>query len=151
MILMFVAGWVVGSTGIGRTIDEASLTELERRFTEQMRGAALVGRFTISGREDRTASPDRYDISSIEKVENDRWRFNSRIRYGKVDLTLPIMVTMRWIGDTPMIMMTNYTIPSLGRFSVRVFFYGDRYAGTWQNDKVGGHMFGRIESQATGH
>ena len=27
----------------------------------------------------------------------------------------------------------------------RVFFYGDRYAGTWQHGKVGGHMWGRIE------
>ncbi|MGH9147118.1 MAG: hypothetical protein ACRD1Q_10445 [Vicinamibacterales bacterium] len=150
MLLMFTVGWVVAMTGIGATVDEASLTELERRFTEQMRGVALVGQFTIAGREDRTPDPDRYDISSVEKVGDDRWRFNTRVRYGNVDISLPITVPMRWVGDTPMIMMTDYTIPSMGTFSVRVFFYGDRYSGTWQHGKVGGHMFGRIEKQASG-
>jgi hypothetical protein len=150
MLLMFTVGWVVAMTGIGATVDEASLTELERRFAEQMRGVALVGQFTIAGREDRTPDPDRYDISSVEKVGDDRWRFNTRVRYGNVDISLPITVPMRWVGDTPMIMMTDYTIPSVGTFSVRVFFYGDRYSGTWQHGEVGGHMFGRIEKQASG-
>jgi len=29
-----------------------------------------------------------------------------------------------------------------------VLIYGDRYAGTWQHDKVGGHLWGRIEKPA---
>jgi hypothetical protein len=58
-------------------------------------------------------------------------------------------VTMRWVGDTPMIMLTDFTIPAMGTFTVRLFFYGDRYAGTWQHGRVGGQMFGRIERSAT--
>ena len=50
MLLMFTVGWVVATTGIGATVDETSLTELERRFAQQMRGVALVGEFTIAGR-----------------------------------------------------------------------------------------------------
>ncbi len=46
---------------------------------------ALVGRFTIVGREDRPAIVERYDMSSVEKVGGDHWRFNARIRYGSVD------------------------------------------------------------------
>ena len=49
------------------------------QFVEQMRGAALVGRFTIRGREDRAATPDRYDIYSVDKVGEDQWRFNAKI------------------------------------------------------------------------
>ena len=60
------------------------------------------------------------------------------------------MVTMRWVGDTPMITMTDLSIPTLGTFTARVFFYGDRYAGTWQHDRVGGHMFGSIEKTSNG-
>ena len=56
-----------------------------------------------------------------------------------------VTVTMRWIGDTPMITITDLTIPSLGTFTSRVIFHGNRYAGTWQHDSVGGNMFGRIE------
>ena len=145
LVLTFVSGWVSGRLGLGSAVDPASLTELERRFSAQMRDAALVGQFTIAGREDRPARPDRYDISSVEKVGDDRWRFNTRIRYGDVDATVPITVTMVWAGDTPMVTLTDLTIPSMGTFTARVFFYGDRYAGTWQHGETGGHMWGRIE------
>ena len=48
-----------------------------------------------------------------------------------------------------MISVTNLSIPLLGsEFTSRVLFYGDRYAGTWQHGKVGGHMRGRIEKAA---
>jgi hypothetical protein len=144
MLVMFASGWVVATTGFASRVDPATLTDLERQFTERMRDSTMSGFFTIAGREDRPARPDRYDISSVEKVGDDRWRFNARIRYGDNDVTLPVTVTMRWLDDTPMIMLTDFTIPSMGTFSVRLLFYGDRYAGTWQHEKVGGHMFGRI-------
>jgi hypothetical protein len=80
ILVAFAAGWLMAKTGVGSAVDPASLTELERQFTERMRGAALVGRFTVAGREDQPARPDRYDISSVEKVGDDRWRFNSRMR-----------------------------------------------------------------------
>lgn len=147
MLVLLVGGWVAGRMGLGAAVDPASLPELERRFTERMQDAVLVGRFTIAGREDQPASPDRYDIAAVEKVGEDRWRFNTRIRYGEVDATLPITVTMLWAGDTPMVTLTDLTIPSMGTFTARVFFYGERYAGTWQHGEVGGHMFGRIEQR----
>ena len=61
---------------------------------------------------------------------------------------IPIVVPMRFVGDTPMIMMTDHSLPGVGTFTVRVFFYGDRYAGTWQHGAAGGHMTGRIEKNA---
>jgi hypothetical protein len=144
MLVMVGAGWTVAKMGIGSGVAPASLSDLERQFTAQMKDAALVGQFTISGR-DGTGRPDRYDISSVQKIGDGRWQFNARMRYAGIDITLPITVPMRWIGDTPMIALTNLTIPTLGTFTARVFFYGDRYAGTWQHGNAGGHMFGRIE------
>ena len=146
LAVVFALGWAVGTLGIGRRAPLASLTDLERQFTERMQGATLVGRFTIAGREDQPARPDRYQIVSVEKLAGDDWRFNARIQYGSVDATVPIVVTMPWAGDTPIITMTDVSIPTLGTFTARVFFYGDRYAGTWQHGAVGGHMFGRIEA-----
>jgi hypothetical protein len=148
MVVMFAVGWVVAKSGMGAGVDRASLSDLERQFTERLTGASLVGRFTIDGREDRPAAPDRYDISSVQKVGDDQWQFNTRMRYGRVDVTLPVTVTMRWIGDTPMITITDFSIPSLGTFTSRVIFHGNRYAGTWQHDSVGGIMFGHIEKPA---
>jgi len=51
---------------------------------------------------------------------------------------------VKWAGDTPVITLTNLTIPGLGTFTSRVMIYGDRYAGTWQHDKTGGHLWGKI-------
>ncbi len=142
------AGWLIGRTGMGAAVPVAELSELERQFTERMQDVALVGRFTVSGREDRQASPDRYDIVSVTKVGDDQWRWNARMRYGTVDATLPIVVTMKWVDDTPMITLTDLSIPGIGTYTARVFFYGDRYAGTWQGSRVGGHMFGAIQKGA---
>src|ERR1700726_2245195 len=103
MLAMFGAGWTVAKMGIGSAVTPASLTDLERQFTAQMKDAALVGQFTIAGREDRTGRPDRYDISSVQKVGDERWQFNARMRYAGIDVTLPITVPMRGVGDTPMI------------------------------------------------
>lgn len=140
----FAAGWLVARTGMGAAIDPASLPEVERRFVEQMQGAALVGRFTVAGREDRAATPDRYDIYSVDKVGDDLWRFNAKI--GESGVTVPVVVPMRFVGDTPIILMTDTTIPGLGTFTARVFFHGDTYSGTWHHaGRGGGHMYGRIE------
>jgi hypothetical protein len=148
VLVLFGGGWLVGRLGLGAAISHADLPELERQFAERMRNVSLVGSFTGSGREGRTPRPDRYDIFSVEKVGADRWRFNARMDCcGVSGATLPIVVPMRWYGDTPMITMTDTSLPGIGTFTVRVFFYGDRYAGTWQHGAVGGHMSGHIEKQ----
>jgi hypothetical protein len=143
-------GWLAGRLGYGAVVDAASLPEVERQFAERMHNVSLIGTFTMAGRENRTASADRYDIVSVEKVGEGHWRFNARMDCCGVNgATLPIVVPMRFVGDTPMIMMTDTDLPGIGTFTVRLFFYGDRYSGTWQHGKVGGHMAGRIEKTPT--
>ena len=143
----FVAGFVVATLGLGPAVSTSTLPERERQFSERMTGVSLVGQFTLVGMGDRPAAEDRYDISSVEKLRDGRWRFNVRMRHGSVDATLPVSVPLEWIGDTPVIVMRDLAIPTLGTFSAFVAFDGDRYAGTWQGGDFGGHMFGRIEPQ----
>ena len=145
-ILVFAAGWLTGRLGIGSVVDPESLTDAERQFADRMRNVNMVGTFTVWGREERSPRTDRYAIASVEKVGEDLWRFNAKMDCcGLNGATVPIAVPMRWVGDTPVIMMTDTGLPGIGTYSVRVFFYGDHYAGTWQNPKVGGFMSGRIE------
>jgi hypothetical protein len=146
-LLLVAGGWLAGRLGIGAVVDPASLSESERLFAERMRDVSLVGTFTIAGQEDRQPRPDRYDISSVEKVGEDLWRFNVRMDCCGVNGAIPVVVPMRWSGDTPMILMTDTSLPGLGTFTVRLFFYNDGYAGTWQHGNVGGHMSGRIEKR----
>ena len=148
---MFALGWLTGVRAIGNAIPPASLPAAERAFAERMRNATMVGTFTIDGREGQTPSQDRYEIASVEKVGDDLWRFNAKMDCcGAAGQSgIPIVVPMRFAGDTPVIMMTDHSLPGIGTFTVRVFFYGDRYAGTWQHGTVGGHMTGRIEKTVT--
>lgn len=149
LILVFGGGWVTGRFGIGdAAVDPATLTDSERQFVERMHGVSLIGNFTVEGRStSRTPREDRYDIESVEKVGDDLWRFNAGMQCCGVNGTIPMVIPMRFVGDTAMIMMTDTSLPGIGTFTVRLFFYGDRYAGSWQHGKVGGSMSGRIEKQ----
>lgn len=149
VVALFVAAAIIVVVGLcGPTVSGAqdvSLNALEQEFTERMANSVLVGRFVVAGSEDSMPRPERYEIESVTKVGEDQWRFAARIQYGNTNVTLPIVVTMLWAGDTPMVSLTDLTVPMMGTFTARVIFYRDRYAGTWQHGEVGGHLFGAIE------
>ena len=144
----FVLGWTVAKTGGGHAVEPASLTDLERAFAERMQNVTLVGHFTIEGRDGGGGRPERYEIERVTKVGDSDWRFDARITYGDIDVTLPVTVPIVWAGDTPMITITDLTIPTLGTFTVRLIVYDDRYAGSWQHGEFGGLMYGVIEPGA---
>ncbi len=122
----------------------------EAEFSSRMEKTVLVGVFTIDGlKSDAVPKEERYEINSVVKMTGNQWVFTARVKYMKFDSTLPITVPVEWAGDTPMVALTDASLPGLGDgFSCRVIFHGNRYAGTWQHGPVGGHMFGRIEKQA---
>jgi hypothetical protein len=146
LVLLLLAGgvgYLMAKLGVGSRVETVNLPEAERLFAERMQNVSMVGSFTIAGRENQTPREDHYDIASVDKVGDDQWRFNATI--GENGITLPIVVTMKFVGDTPMITITDFSIPSMGTFTARVFFYGDRYAGTWEHaGRGGGYMLGRI-------
>lgn len=127
------------------TTEKTDQSALEAALSEKLSKATLVGAFTVDGKNDKPPREERYELGSVKKLKGNTWLLQARIKYGKTDLTVPLALQILWAGDTPMISMTDVAIPGLGTFTSRVFFYGDRYAGTWQHGKVGGHMFGKIE------
>ena len=127
-------------------------SKAEIAFAKKMTNATLVGSFTIDGKgAGKPPKPERYELGVVKKVKGDTWLWVAKIKYGGKDfkIPVPITLTMKWAGDTPVITMTNLKIPAVGTFTARVLFYGDRYVGTWQHGKVGGHMFGKIEPAKT--
>ena len=145
VLLLFAAGvgFVMAKLGVGSRVETVNLPEVERQFAERMQNVQMIGSFTIAGRENQAPREDHYNIASVEKVGDDQWRWNATI--GENGVTLPIVVTMKFVDDTPVITITDFSIPAMGTFTARVFFYGDRYAGTWEHaGRGGGHMFGRI-------
>jgi hypothetical protein len=122
-----------------------AMNQAEAEFAALMTGADLVGSFTVDGRKG-TPKEDRYTIAKAEKVKDGKWMIHARVRYGDVNVVVPVPVEMNWAGATPVLSVTDLSIPLLGSdFDTRLLFDGERYAGTWAHGKVGGHMWGRIE------
>ncbi|MEK6239728.1 MAG: hypothetical protein N2C14_33830 [Planctomycetales bacterium] len=119
---------------------------LEKHFQETMTGAVLVGAFTIDGKKkDGPPKEERYTINKVVKEKDDLWVIHARMQYGGNDFTVPVSLYVKWAGDTPVLTLTDLSLPGLGTFSARVLIYRDHYAGFWQHGKVTGNMFGRLE------
>jgi hypothetical protein len=127
--------------------DAAEQAKREEKFAEALSGSVLVGTFSIDGvKAVKSPLPERYELKSVEKTKEGLWTFKARVSFLTKDVTLPITVPVVWAGDTPMVSLSNATLPGFGdQLSAKVIFDNDRYAGTWQHGKFGGHMWGRIE------
>jgi hypothetical protein len=120
----------------------------DERFKNLVTNMRLSGYFSVDGQAPGEFSKDEYMITSATKLAGteDLWALTSRIKYGDVDLTVPVPVLVKWAGSTPVITVEEVSIPGLGTFSARVVLDGrGRYAGTWSHDETGGHLFGAIE------
>jgi hypothetical protein len=119
-----------------------SQAELEAELSKLLSGATLEGSFTTTGpgRDGQRLSADRYTLGEVRKLSGNIWLIQARMREAMIPLPLPI----EWAGDTPLIIVDNFTIPGMGTFSARVMFFADHYAGYWKHDERGGSMFGVI-------
>ena len=120
--------------------DKAKLiAQLEKTLT----GCKMTGKFTIQGKEGKEPAADSYDIAKAMKLdEGDTWLITAKMG----DKSYPVPVEIVWSGDTPVITLTNVTIPGMGEgFSCRIVIYDGLYAGTWGHGKTVGHMWGKIE------
>jgi len=130
-------------------VQEASNKEKqdrELRLAKYLTGAKFLGNFTIEGKSDALPKPEAYTISKCEKLpQPDMYRLTARIKYGEIDSEVPLDLKILWAGKTPVITMDAFWIPGMGTFGARVLIHAGRYAGTWQHDDVGGHLFGVIK------
>jgi len=126
--------------------DSDATTDREQRLAEYLNGIKFVGKFTIDGKDDAAPKTEEYTISKCEKLDQkDMYRLTARIKYGDVDSEVPLELKILWSGTTPVITMDSFWIPGMGTFDARVMIHKGRYAGTWQHDAVGGHMYGMLK------
>jgi hypothetical protein len=123
--------------------DQDEQAERDRAFEEMMTNVSLVGSSTIFGREG-IAGNEEYVIDQVSRVAGDRWLFHTTMKLGSGDVTVPIPITILWAGDTPVITLTDLSIPGMGTYSARVLLYRGHYSGTWLGGEGGGHVFGDI-------
>lgn len=119
---------------------------LYKQLEATLNGATFSGSFTVLGKDREDLAKEEYTILSATKVEmGEMWLIKAHIQYGKKDLVVPMPLEILWAGKTPVITLDKLTLPGLGTFSARVVLHDGKYAGTWQHDAVGGHLFGTIK------
>jgi hypothetical protein len=132
--------------GCGRKPVADLKARLEEQFRSMMSGVTLVGH-SASPNCDGLSGEERYVIEKATKLTGDTWLLQARLQYGSHNIPVPIPVQIKWAGDTPVITLTDLTIPRLGTYTARVLLYRDQYVGTWSSKDRGGQLFGKLVHQ----
>lgn len=124
-----------------------SQTELEAGFTKMLTEATLTGRW--SGVKEGQLTEEReesYSITSVTKVEGDKWTVNARVKYKGADFPIAIPAKVHWAGDTAVLSVSDLTMPGGNTYWARVLFYKNTYAGSWGGGSgaVGGLLSGLV-------
>jgi hypothetical protein len=124
--------------------------KLEAALSKMLSGATLEGSFTSTGAggDPSKLARDKYTLGQVRKVGGDVWQIPARIQYSGKDITLPIVLPIRWAGDTPVVTVDDLPMPGFGTVSARVMFFEGHYAGYWKHGDHGGNMFGVIHPAA---
>jgi hypothetical protein len=149
LALSFLLGLLIGAGALLAVLmihsaKAGSAAEREKRFEASMHGVTLVGYSNTLRRPNVLSSEERYRIDGVTKINGTTWLFRARMKLGNTEVPLPLPVNIEWAGDTPVLTITDMTVPPFGAYSVRLVFYGDQYAGIWMGKGFGGQMFGRI-------
>jgi len=118
------------------------LNQLEKEFQDSLAGATLEGQSTHDGKPG--VAEDHYNIERVEKTSGDNWTFYVRMNMQGKEVTLPLPIEVKWAGDTPVITLTDKSMPGMGTYTARVVIYRGNYAGTWSGRNGGGKIFGKI-------
>lgn len=118
----------------------------ETALSQMLSGATLEGSFTDTAQTKNVAKIDRekYTLGEVKKLAGDVWQFPARIEYGGKDVTLPILLPVKWAGDTPVVVVDTVDLPGFGAVSARVLFFEGHYAGYWKHGEHSGNLFGLI-------
>jgi hypothetical protein len=124
--------------------------KLESSLAKMLSGATLEGSFTVTdnGNIADKLRKEKYTLGEVKKLTGDLWQIPARIQYGDKDVTVPIVLPIKWAGDTPIVTVDSLPLPGFGAVSARVMFFEGHYAGYWKHGEHGGHLFGIIHSAA---
>ncbi|HWZ33761.1 MAG TPA: hypothetical protein VNX18_20620 [Bryobacteraceae bacterium] len=120
------------------------LNAAEKQFQDAMVNVKLVGYYTLG--DSSELHDDSYVIEKVTKIKEDTWKIEAKILYNKKDFKVAMNLPVKFAGDTPVISLTDFTVPGFGKFTARVVLYNGTYAGTWSGAGAGhgGAMFGKI-------
>jgi hypothetical protein len=126
---------------------QPSQEELEASFKTLLTKATLSGRWSPINNAQLGAEKkdNKYSIVSATKISGDQWVIRARMHYGQNEMVVPVPVQVKWSGDTPVIIVNNFSVGGNQSYTARVLFFEDSYAGSWMGSGgYGGLLYGSI-------
>lgn len=118
---------------------------LEEALVATLQNATMVGRWhPVADGEVGEERRDEYRIAGANKISGNRWVVRARLRDDMPNLVIPVPLQVEWAGDTPVLIVDNFGLPGMNRYSARVLIYDDTYAGTWSGGGMAGLISGII-------
>jgi hypothetical protein len=94
---------------------------------------------------------DRYHIVKTRPKEGDTWEIFYKMKIQGREIVYPIPVTIKFAGDTAVMILNNSPVGVGQTWSARILFHDDVYAGSWWNKgkTKGGIVSGTITRATT--
>jgi len=130
---------------------DQAVAEREAAFAAMLKNATLKGSWIpVRGGAVEKEKADGYEIARAEKVEGDTWHIVSKMKHQGREFEFPIPVTVKWAGDTAVMILDEVQAGRGNKYSARVMYHNDRYAGSWWSaTQAGGLLSGAITRPKT--
>ncbi len=122
----------------------------EDRFKELFTKCYLSGRWAPlkDGKLGEEKGGDKYNIVSVTKGKGEGWIIHAKMKYRGQEFVLPIPVTVKFAGDTTLLIVDDLTFAYGGIYSARLLIHGRTYSGSWSDGRSGGMLYGVITNEA---
>lgn len=153
VVALAFAGLVIGPVSADQVEEPAGheLNELETALVATLEESTFIGRWhPVADGEVGEEQRDQYSIAGAQKVAGNRWVIRARLRADMPNVIIPVPLRIEWAGDTPVLIVDNFGLPGMNRYSARVLLFDDTYAGTWSGGGIAGLISGVIVRKAEG-
>ncbi len=114
-------------------------------FAAMLTDATLKGSWApIDGGALGDEKGDGYEIVSAKKKEGDVWVIVSKFKVDGEVVEYPMEVVVKFAGDVAVLVLDDAPTAGGGKYSARVMFHNDVYAGSWWGGEKKGTISGTI-------
>ncbi|MEM7014309.1 MAG: hypothetical protein AAF585_22840 [Verrucomicrobiota bacterium] len=111
-----------------------AFADAEADFIAMLKNATLKGTWApVAGGQIGEDKDDAYHIVGAVKKDGDNWHIVTKVKHQEQEFEYPIPVIVKFAGDTAVMILNDSPTGDGGKWSARVMFHNDVYAGSWWN------------------
>ncbi|MFT5464996.1 MAG: hypothetical protein ACI8UO_000082 [Verrucomicrobiales bacterium] len=110
----------------------AAEDDAEANFVAMLKNATLKGTWApVAQGQQGEDKNDAYQVLRAEKVEGDNWHIVTEVSRQGQTFEYPLPVIVKFAGDTAVMILDDARTGDGGKWSARVLFHNNVYAGSW--------------------